>query len=124
MHEMKEWRPGEPWMNDEVITIGGRPMYYTLDRHTARACSWNEYVAFHRREDYLRLRRVALTPIDGDCEVSTVFLSTDAAFIGPPLVFETMIFGGAHDLEQDRYGTWEEAEAGHAAMVARAMGEA
>jgi hypothetical protein len=32
-----------------------------------------------------------------------------------------MIFGGRHDQDQDRYSTWEEAEAGHAAMCKRAF---
>lgn len=27
--------------------------------------------------------------------------------------FETMIFGGEHDQYQERYSTWDEAEAGH-----------
>ena len=49
--------------------------------------------------------------------VSTVFLGSDHSFGfgGPPVVFETMIF--ADDLlneeYQERYCTWEEAEAGH-----------
>jgi hypothetical protein len=62
-------------------------------------------------------RHVALTKLDG-AEVSTVFLGLDHSFgDGPPLLFETMVFGGVCDQEQDRYSTWAEAEAGHAAMV-------
>ena len=46
--------------------------------------------------------------------VSTVFLGLDHAFDGgTPLLFETMIFGGEHDEYQERYATWDEAEAGH-----------
>lgn len=54
-------------------------------------------------------------------KVSTVFLGLDHNFSrsGPPLVFETMVFGGPMDQEQQRYSTWEEAEAGHDEMVAR-----
>ena len=64
-------------------------------------------------------RRVAWTEI-GDATVSTVFLAVDHSFgDGPPLLFETMVFGGALDCEQVRYATWEEAEAGHAAMCER-----
>lgn len=48
------------------------------------------------------------------CEVSTIFLGLDHQwFDGPPLLFETMIFGGDHDGKQWRYSTWEEAEIGH-----------
>ena len=35
------------------------------------------------------------------------------------MLFETMVFGGPMDQEQDRCTTWDEAEAMHAAMVAR-----
>jgi hypothetical protein len=46
--------------------------------------------------------------------VSTVFLGLDHSFgEGPPQLFETMIFGGEHDEYQERYSTWDEAEAGH-----------
>lgn len=55
----------------------------------------------------------------GDVRVSTVFLGLDHSFgDGTPLLFETMIFGGPHDQYQDRYSTWEEAEAGHAKALA------
>jgi hypothetical protein len=50
----------------------------------------------------------------GDVVISTVFLGLDHSFgRGPPLLFETMIFGGAHDEYQERCGTWEQAEAMH-----------
>ena len=46
--------------------------------------------------------------------VSTVFLGLDHQWgNGPPLLFETMIFGGPHDQNQRRYSTWGEAEDGH-----------
>lgn len=58
-------------------------------------------------------RRVDKTVI-GDVTISTVFLGLDHQWEnGPPLIFETMIFGGEHDQYQDRYSTWEEAETGH-----------
>lgn len=60
------------------------------------------------------LHRVALTEID-NYTVSTVWLGLDHGFgNGPPLIFETMIFGnGPLDQEQWRYSTLEEAQAGH-----------
>lgn len=65
--------------------------------------------------------RVAKTTI-GDVEVSTVFLTIDHNWLGgAPLLFETMVFGGTLDQEQERYSTWEAAERGHAAIVARVM---
>jgi hypothetical protein len=51
----------------------------------------------------------------GDVRVSTVFLGMDHSFgEGPPLIFETMIFGGEHDEFQDRCSTYAEAEEMHA----------
>jgi hypothetical protein len=47
-------------------------------------------------------------------EVSTVFLGLDHAWgKGPPMLFETMIFGGEHDQYQERCSTWEQAEEMH-----------
>jgi len=65
-------------------------------------------------------RVVAKTTLAG-CDVSTVFIGLDHRFTGdgPPLVFETMVFGGPFDQEQERYSTWDEAVAGHARMVDR-----
>lgn len=53
---------------------------------------------------------------EGDVLVSTVFLGLDHSFgpNEPPLLFETMIFGGEHDQYQERCSTWEQAEAMHA----------
>ncbi len=46
--------------------------------------------------------------------VSTVFLGLDHQYgDGPPLLFETMIFGGPHDQWCERCSTWKEAEAQH-----------
>lgn len=46
--------------------------------------------------------------------VSTVYLGLDHGWgDGPPLIYETMIFGGAADQWQDRYTTREQAVAGH-----------
>lgn len=46
--------------------------------------------------------------------VSTVFLGIDHnVFGGPPLLFETMIFGGVHDETQLRCSKWDEAEEMH-----------
>jgi len=52
----------------------------------------------------------------GDAEVSTVFLGLDHSFgyNGPPLLFETLVFGGELDGQMHRYSTREEAQIGHA----------
>jgi hypothetical protein len=64
-------------------------------------------------------RRVAETQV-GDRRVSTVFLGLDHQFLdtGPPLLFETMIFGPySSDDYQERCSTWQEAEEQHARAV-------
>ena len=56
----------------------------------------------------------------GDTVISTVFLGLDHNFgDGPPLLFETMVFGGTFDGECTRYSTWDQAVAGHRVMVKR-----
>ena len=75
--------------------------------------TWGKWLQEAKEE-----RIVAKDERDG-VRVSTVFLGLDHNFgEGPPLLFETMIFGGEHDQWQDRYTTWEQAEAGHKAAVA------
>lgn len=62
-------------------------------------------------------RRVAETEV-GDVRISTVFLGVDHGWGGgPPLLFETMVFGGNYDEYQDRYSSWQDAEEGHARVV-------
>ena len=59
-------------------------------------------------------RRVAETKV-GKASVSTVFLGLNHQFSagGPPILFETMVFGGGHDQYQNRCSTWKEAEEMH-----------
>ncbi len=90
--------------------------FYRLEGHEVRPCSIEEFGA--AMEDK-RGGRVAATRV-GDARISTVFLGMDHSWGGgPPLLFETLVFGGPLDDEMERYSTWEQAEAGHEAMVAR-----
>ena len=60
-------------------------------------------------------RRVAHTKVpELNANVSTVFLGLNHQWgDGPPLLFETMIFGSDLDGYQERYSTWDEAVKGH-----------
>ena len=64
--------------------------------------------------------------------ISTVFLGLDHNYLGkgPPIIFETMVFTREEhsplmhrmvrdDLDQVRYASWDDAMAGHEAMVRR-----
>ena len=69
-------------------------------------------------------RNVASDTLKSGVRVSTVFLGLDHNFgNGEPVLFETMIFGGKHDQYQERYSTWEEAEAGHKQALSKAEGK-
>jgi len=89
--------------------------HYILDGHQVvktDLMTWAKWFEKHERH-------VADETING-VRVSTVFLGVDHQFgAGPPLLFETMVFGGALDQEQERCSTWEEAEHMHAIMVMR-----
>jgi hypothetical protein len=67
-------------------------------------------------------RVVGWTQITSEILVSTVFLGVDHRHFGkgPPILFETMIFGGPLDQEMHRYSSWDDAATGHAAAVRRA----
>jgi hypothetical protein len=61
----------------------------------------------------------------GNARVSTVFLGLDHNFThGDPVLWETMVFGGPLDGEQERYTSEADARRGHATMVARVKGAA
>jgi hypothetical protein len=95
--------------------IKGRPM--TLD----------EFCAVERSDPngmWQRAHRKTTVP-EADAEVSTVWLGMDHAWGGgPPLIFESMVFGGNLDQEQVRYSTLAQAHAGHDDLVARVRAEA
>jgi len=97
---------------------------YILEGRTPKRVSWEEYLAFcnsHPEEGRNSWRRVAWSGTEDGVHVSTVFLTMDHAWDrGTPVLFETMIFGGEHDGDQDRYHTWDEAVAGHKAMCEKA----
>lgn len=91
-------------------------MNYILNgKETVKKSDILEWAKWFEKEN----RTVEKTKI-GDSEISTVFLGIDHSFGGGiPLLFETMVFGGAMDGEQDRYSTWTEAEIGHKNMCDR-----
>lgn len=93
-------------MSDKYVLVDRKPV-------PADLMEWAKF--FERGDD---ARRVGHTTFDGGY-VSTVFLGLDHRYGAPgdPLIFETMIFGGPHDGYQERYSTWDQAEAGHAEAV-------
>jgi hypothetical protein len=92
---------------------------YVLDGHTpVPASDIRDWGRWFEKAD----RHVAKTEIN-HVTVSTVFLGLDHAFGGgTPILFETLVFGGPLDGEMERYATWDQAEAGHKAIVERVNG--
>ena len=99
--------------------------YYILDGKTVRPepdlLKWAKWIETANR--LVRNDRATVSVAGGAVgfvDVSTVFLGIDHSFgEGPPLLFETMIFGGPLDQEQDRCSTWEAAEKMHEKMMER-----
>lgn len=95
-------------------------MHYTLDDNgnpvpETYLLSWAKWMETADRT-------VKRTRLDTGEEVSTVFLGLDHSLTGnPPLLHETMIFGGRFDNHQQRYATRDEAAAAHDKIVAAAL---
>lgn len=69
----------------------------------------------------MEYRRIAKTTLPDGTWISTVWLGLNLDFLGrgPPLIFESMVFGKGDEEDQQRYSTLEEAEAGHEQLVAK-----
>jgi len=93
------------------VLNGRQPIRYE------NALEWAEI--FEKSKDRVVARSMGL-----GMRISTVFLGLDHNYgiSGDPLLFETMVFGGPHDQDQERYSTWEEAETGHVKMVQSVFG--
>jgi hypothetical protein len=113
-------------IEDERREFGSRLGAYVLDEKgepvlEPDVLKWAEWMGQSERH-------VALTKFAWG-EVSTVFLGLDhnfARIVAPdsaelkPVLWETMVFGGALDQEQRRYTSRAEALTGHAEIVQRA----
>jgi hypothetical protein len=84
-----------------------------VEPDSARFAEW-----FERSENRLLWR----DELPNGVSVSTVFLGIDHNLSGrgPPVLWETMIFGGPHDEYQERYTSSADAFKGHNAAVALA----
>lgn len=68
-------------------------------------------------------RVVGKTDLPSGTTVSTVFLGIDHSLRDPPVLWETMMFGGDYDLACDRYRSRQDALVGHEMWVLAAKGE-
>lgn len=91
----------------------GDPMYFDQDGQPMDMMEWA------RQYEDTASRILGRTQV-GAYRISTVWLGLNHAFLGgPPLIFETMVFGpdSGHDIDMVRYHTKEAALAGHDEMV-------
>jgi hypothetical protein len=88
-------------------------MYYDWDAQPVSRERWMEL--------FTQPRRVAYTDLGQQGTVSTVWLGLDHSFgfDGPPLIYETLVFGGPLADEMERYTTLEQARTGHQFMLMR-----
>lgn len=88
-------------------------MMYDRNGNEIDTMTWGR---LHQDYEYKVVRK----SIKGDIRVSTVWLGLDQNFLGdgPPIIFETMVFG-VPDEHQERYCTEAEAIAGHEKMCKR-----
>lgn len=85
-------------MNDYYILKDGEPV------KASGVIEWGRWWEANKYQ-----RRIAYDELRG-CRISTVFLGLDYNWgEGPPLLYETMIFGGEHDEWQERASTKVEA---------------
>lgn len=122
---------------DWLAEVMARPMYFDRVGNPIDTGRWLDL------NDDLGYKVVRATEVGGVWRVSTVWMGIDHAIVGPPLIFETMVFelalsngymapfagleGHAYsyyasvmDGLQLRYRTETEAIAGHEAVVASA----
>ena len=72
----------------------------------------------HEDYDYIVVEKTPMMYHNEPVEVSTVWLGLNHNWReGPPIIFETMVFGGPNDGDCFRYSTEKEARDGHAVAV-------
>jgi hypothetical protein len=91
--------------------------WYVLDKGRARPA--NDVLEAARALGDIESRTVDRTEIDNEVHVSTVFLCLDQNHSneGPPILFETMIFGGRHNCRHWRFSALAEAKKAHWEIV-------
>lgn len=100
-------------------------MYYLLDGHEAKPCTYEQWVIWMKSNP--EKKRVAYTKLSDNIFVSTVFLGLNHNLSmeedqTPLLLFETMIFRNHSAMHSDsfwRTSTWDEAVAKHEEIVRR-----
>ena len=94
--------------------------YYVLFGREIVPCDVFTWVTWHQMTNHTISRDSV-----GEILVSTIFfgLNQRSQPNSPPLIFETMVFGGSFGEYRERYETYSEAEAGHQRVLSMVMDE-
>lgn len=101
-----------------------RPLHYILDA-AGNPVPCDDVLEWGRWFEVAKNRIICQSKDEAaaaeDILISTVFIGLDHnwAFSGPPILWETLVFGGPLDGEMDRYASKEAAVAGHQRMCER-----
>lgn len=99
-------------MNLQLPAHSHGPRYYLRDGTPTTLMGWAEK---YEDPNYKIVKQTHFKGVGGSVMLSTVWLGLDHSWgEGPPLIFETMIFGLSEDEFQYRYATEREALLGHA----------
>lgn len=98
-----------------------RPLWYILNPDkTVKPVDLHGWARWIEQDDMRHV--VAHTMLNNEeIFVSTIFIGFDqntSLVGGPPILFETMVFGGKHDKMQERCRTWKEAVKQHNRILA------
>ena len=92
--------------------------YILVDKEPRPVLDLIEWATWFETAD----RKVRQTNLPNTIYVSTIFIGLDHYFgtdkEHEPIVFETMVFGGKHDMFRERYTNWADAVEGHERCVA------
>jgi hypothetical protein len=114
----------EPPSTEELLASGTYgpddwdPLFDRLDRgdfydREGRSITMRQWGILHSNVAYVRVAEDKIGPY----WISTVWLGVNHGIFGPPLIFETMVFGGGESHDCVRYSSLERAQTGHRTKV-------
>lgn len=104
----------------EKYVTNGQPGYTGIYDRDVKPIDFNRFMELMRIDDYNCVGLTKLTTPDGEeIRISTVWVGMDFSGLkgAPPLIYESMVFGGKGDGRADRYTTTNQAQAGHSKLV-------
>jgi hypothetical protein len=120
---LANWRrPTDKELWEDISPYGDSlgPRYFDRRGNGISMGTWAELM---RDWDYKAIEQTQFRYWEQSWKVSTVWLGLDhgMGFGAPPLIFETMVFGGSLDGTQERYASEEHARVGHHLIVQAAQ---